>query len=291
MRWASVISTTNPKTERRTETMAGNAYISNGELHISLGSEDWIGYCDFLKTKLEALEEQRKTLDDRIREIHAILNPPKIVIDVEDDEEQKEDADAVVTDDDLYMFDTSTITTAPTPVEVTDEKYLLPKDIASKYKVTSDSVVKAVEMTRIPGHRVGGEWRFTQSDVELISSKYARDKTLFTPKQAKGNIPKVIINKRPRGKLTASEVITRLGITEVNYNSLKNRGLLVGKSIDGKTGSGSHLYFDEKEVVALGEMIRADGGIKPFLSNLRKTPATTATAATTAKKKEGEKVS
>lgn len=259
----------------------GNAYISGGELHISLSSDDYAGYCDFLKTKLEALKEQRDALDARIREIHAILNPPKIVIDVEDEEE--DDRPIELMDDDMYMFDPKP--TAPTPVEVADEKYLLPKDIAAKYKVSSDSVVKAIEMGRVPSHRVEGEWRFTQSDVELIASKYARDKTLFTTKQAKGNIPKVIINKRPKGKLTASEVIRKLGITEVNYTSLKNRGLLIGKTTDGKTGSGSHLYYDEKEVIALGEMIKADGGIKPFLSNLKKSPAS-ATA-----KKEGDRVS
>lgn len=228
-----------------------SSYVSNGELHISLGSEEWTGYCEFLKTRLEELEGQKRAIEEKIMEIHKILNPPTIVEDVDEPEE-----------------DFFGVAKEPEPMKaVTAEKYLLVKDVAVKYKVTEASVLAACQTAKVPCHKVGDEYRFTPSDMERLTSLMARKK-LFTPAPAKKKV-KLNINKKPEGMLVCADVCEKLECTFSEYTALKKKGYLNGTMKDGGNGSGSYFYFSPSEVETLAEMVKAEGGIKPFLKKAR----------------------
>ena len=230
-----------------------SSYVSNGELHISLGSEEWTGYCEFLRKRLEELEGQKKAIEDKILEIRKILNPTVIIEDVDDGAELTN----AIPDEEPYLLETT----------VTAEKYLLIKDVAAKYKVTEQSVLAACQTGKVPCHKVGDEYRFTPSDMERLTSLMARKK-LFAPATAKKAV-KVNIRKKPEGMLVCADVCNQLGCTYNEYTALKTKGYLNGTLKDGGNGSGSYFYFSPSEVDALEEMVKAEGGIKPFLKKAR----------------------
>ncbi len=250
-----------------------DTYISNGEAHITVGSEDWKNYCEFLEAKLTALEEQRMKLDNRIREIHAILHPA-VIVDIED-EESGEKPNAVV-------LPTATNKKKSDGIQ-REEKYLLVKDIANRYNVTTESVKSACERGRVPCHRVSGEWRFTQSDIEQVSSIVSRNKKVFEAR------PKVNIIKKaneegqkiqspytinnptpPEGTMNTQSVCQLLGLSITEIALLRKKEILVGKTIGNvPLTRGIALFYDKNEVVALGDMIKSDGGKEMFFLKLR----------------------
>ena len=245
-------------------------YIQNNTVCIPLDSREWHDYCEFLAGKLEELEEQKKNIEVRISEIHRTLNPVRMSSATDDATSDN----CGITPTKVGLNENLVVLDGPSPVVVSapkEEKYLLAEDIALKYKATSESVTRAAELSWIPGHRIRGEWRFTQSDIEQISSIVARNSRLFTPKKENRDKPKVVINKKPAGKLSASEVCSRLGISSSECALLRKRGLLVGKPRDGKekAGRGVNLYYDKKEVEALLEMIRMDGGFSSFVAKAK----------------------
>lgn len=234
-----------------------DTYISNGEAHITIGSEDWKSYCEFLETKLTALEEQRMKLDDRIREIHAILHPP-VIVDVADEEEPN----TVV------------------PVEAgnkekdnsirPEEKYLLVEDIAKRYNVTIESVRSACDNGKIPCHGKIGNWRFTGSDVEQLTSVVARNSNIFSSSQRPTGAVYSVNAKPPKGKIGTAEVCKILGVSNTEIALLRRKEILVGQTVNNvPLGRGIALFYDIGEVNALKDMIQADGGKDAFLAKLR----------------------
>ena len=236
-------------------------YIRGDVVCLPLKSREWHDYCEYLTAQLAELEEQKRNIEIRIAEIHRTLHPEVIGIEEDENEDEKSDAEPENNDEDLYMFEPDTASV--------EEKYLLPEDIASRYNIAAESVINTARDGRIPCHRINSEWRFTQSDVEQISSKYARDRYLFHSKKNSQARPTVIINKKPQGTLSSGEVCSKLGCTYQNYVFLKSKGLLNGRTIDGRAGTGNPLYYDENEVEALKAMINADGGIKSFIEKAK----------------------
>lgn len=257
-----------------------NTYISNGEAHITIDSADWKNYCDFLKTKLESLKAERKKIDARIAEIHAILHPP-VIEDVEDEEE-------VIVDMTREARKEPNVVKASIKTDVQpEEKYLLVKDIANKYNATTESVKSACERGRVPCHRVGEEWRFTPSDVEQLSSIVSRRK-VFEPRPKvniikKAEAPKVespytVCNPTPpKGTITTKETIERLGITHKECGVLRKNNLLAPKTLnDVPIDRGIALFYIESEVNALCDMMKSDGGKEAFFAKLKKKEEKTA---------------
>ena len=343
-----------------TTAMTG-AYISGGELHISLDSASYSGYCDYLRQRLKDLEDQKKSLEESINEIHKILNPPTIILDCDDDESEGNGDD--VAEEDMYMFvmdrkpeplrtekedvhidKTTGSVTLPLkdiPEASPKEKYLLVCDIARRYKTTEACVIEACGKGNIPCHRVGDEYRFTPSDCERLSSLVAR-RQIFTPAPAPTPAPtpaakttvvtssgrtmsatkayemldinwygaqklrekglltgkrdedgqfwydekevlalKSTIKKeggianllqsltKPKGMLTCGEILKMLNCSNSDYDSLKRMGFLKSTKQSAGRGRGSYCLFSASEVEALAEMVKAEGGIKPFLAKAR----------------------
>lgn len=336
------------------------AYISGGELHISLDSASYNGYCDYLRVKLKELEDQKRALEESITEIHKILNPPTIIIDCDDDESEGGGEDEV-NDDEMYMFDflhkpdplrtkkeevhinektgSVTFTVKDIPEASPKEKYLLVCDIARKYKTTEACVIEQCGKGNVPCHRVGDEYRFTPSDCERLSSLVAR-RQIFTPAPApasdtaakttvangsgrtmsatkayemldiswygaqklrtaglltgkrdrdgqfwydekevlalkdiikeKGGLANLLQSlSNPEGMLTCADIRKMLECTSSDYDSLKRLGYLKGAQRGGGRGKGSYCLFPKTEVEALADMVKAEGGIKPFLAKAR----------------------
>ena len=259
-------------------TTTGGAYISGGELHISLDSENYSGYCDYLRIKLEELEKEKKTLEERIKEIHSILNPPNIILDCDDEKEMSED--------DRYL---SEIGLMPEPVETRKEeavlnektgslslivkdipqadpkeKYLLVCDIARKYKTSEAWVIEQCGKGRIPCHRVGSEYRFTPSDVERLTSLAAR-KEIFTPiSSSKSNSG----NTRKSGRtISAVKAYEILDINWYGAKKLREAGFLTGKRYE-ESGEQPRFYYDEEEVLTVQSLAKEQGGISNLLKSL-----------------------
>lgn len=234
-----------------------DTYISGGEAHIALNSEDWSGYCDFLRTKLEGLEEQKKNLDDRIAEIHAILNPP-VIEDVEDEEEPN----AFV----YHEEDNNDVQP--------EEKFLLVEDIANKYNVTIESVKSACDNGKVPCHGRIGNWKFTQLDVEKISSIVARQNVFESRKPSPYSVGNPTA---PAGKYDSKKVRELLGVSTTEMAILRRKEILVGQTIDNvPLGRGVALFYDIHEVEALKSMMDSDGGKDAFIQKLRERSVKTA---------------
>ncbi len=266
-------------------TAMTGAYISGGELHISLDSASYNGYCDYLRGKLKELEDQKKSIEESIIEIHKILNPPTIIIDCDDDE--SEGSGEEVNEDDMYMFDlihkpehlrmtkkeevhingntgTVTLTVKDIPEASPKEKYLLVSDIARKYKTTEACVIEQCGKGNIPCHRVGVEYRFTPSDCERLSSLIAR-RQVFTPAPNPTPAPaaKTTVANGSGRTMSATKAYELLDISWYGAQKLRTAGLLTGK----KDGDGQ-FWYDEKEVLALRDLIKEKGGIANLLQNL-----------------------
>lgn len=269
-----------------TTAMTG-AYISGGELHISLDSASYSGYCDYLRQRLKDLEEQKKSLEESINEIHKILNPPTIILDCDDDIECGDDIE-----NDMYMFDqvhksehlqiekkedvilnettgSVTLTLKDIPEASPKEKYLLVCDIARRYKTTEACVIDACGKGAIPCHRVGDEYRFTPSDCERLSSLVAR-RQVFTPAPAptpaaKTTVVKTTVVTGLGRTMSATKAYEMLDINWYGAQKLREKGLLTGKrDEDGQ------FWYDEKEVLALKSTIKKEGGIANLLQSLNK---------------------
>lgn len=216
-----------------------SSYVKNGEVHISIGSEEWSGYCEYLKTKLEGLEAQKKTLEEKIAEIHKILNPPTEVLEVKAEPEQKQEA---------------------------SEKYLLAKDISVKFKVTEASVLTACNKNLIPYHWNGTakEFRFTPEDVEKITSIASR-KDVFVPvKPVKNNL--MVKEYGETKKISSDIVYEKLGIGWYGAKKLRDAGLLtveIDSNSNGRIG-----MYSEKEVNDLIEIAKEMGGIAKLIHDL-----------------------
>ncbi len=217
-----------------------DAYVKNGELHIAVGSEDWEMYCELLKKKLEGLEEQKRAIEEKIAEIHRIMNPTPVAEVIE--------------------------TQVSAPIQQKCEKYLLVKDIACKYKVTVVSVEAACRGNLIPYHWNGAtkESRFTPEDVEKITSIQSRKK-VFTPttetKKAEPK-PRAFNGKR---FLTSNEANRRLGIGWLGSSKLREAGILTAKvNEDGKC---NRYEYDEDEISAVMELAKEVGGIDKLVQS------------------------
>lgn len=215
-----------------------SSYVRNGEVHISIGSEEWSGYCEYLKTKLEGLEAQKKTLEEKIAKIHKILNPPIEVPEVKQEPEVKTEATG---------------------------KYLLAKDIAVKFKVTEASVLTACNKNLIPYHWNGTakEFRFTPEDVEHITSITSR-KDVFVPvKPVKNNL---VVTDGKTKKISSDIVYEKLGIGWYGAKKLRDAGLLtveIDSSSNGRVG-----MYSEKEVNDLIQIAKEMGGIAKLIHDL-----------------------
>lgn len=218
-----------------------SSYVSNGEVHISIGSEEWNGYCDYLRTKLEGLEAQKKTIEEKIAEIHKILNPPPVELEVKAEPEKKKEE----------------------PEKAVTGKYLLPKDIAVKFKVTEESVLAACQTAKIPFHKVGDEYRFTPSDVEQVTSIASR-KDVFVPVRPVKH--SLTIDGGKTKKISSDIVYEKLGIGWYGAKKLRDAGLLTCE-IDSSSNGRIGMYY-EKEVNDLIEIAKEMGGIAKLIHDL-----------------------
>lgn len=203
--------------------------------HVVLSNDEWNGYCEYLRVKLEGLEKEKKTLEEKISEIYRILNPAPVVI------EDK-----------------------PAP-EKEEEKCLSVRDIAKKYNTTEQCVIDACGKGAIPCHRSGCEYKFTKEDAEKITSIVAR-KNVFPQKKERA---KSGARTKVEGFLTKQDVLDALKCDSNEYTLLRKRGFLTGEVKDEGNGSGAYFYYTESEVNALAELVKTEGGIEAFLKNVR----------------------
>lgn len=204
--------------------------------HVVLNNEEWNGYCEYLRVKLEGLEKEKKTLEEKIGEIYRILNPAPVVIEDKPATEEKE-----------------------------EEKCLSVRDIAKKYNTTEQCVIDACGKGAIPYHMSGCEFKFTKSDVEYIASIVAR-KNVFPQKKERA---KSGARTKVEGFLTKQDVLDALKCDSNEYTLLRKRGFLTGEVKDEGNGSGAYFYYTESEVNALAELVKTEGGIEAFLKNVR----------------------
>lgn len=134
------------------------------------------------------------------------------------------------------------------------------KDLAAKTNIPENTLYDACVAGKIPCHRTNGIWEFTSEDVEKIKSMIGHNQ--ITGAKRKNHI-------QIEGKCNRKEVYKKLAINDGEYSYLISHGYLNGSTLSGVGGKGNPLYYDNKEIEALADMMEADGGKDAFFTKLK----------------------
>lgn len=208
-------------------------YIQNNTVCFPLDSREWLDYKGYLENKLAELEEQKKSIDVRIAEIHRTLNPDVIV-----ESKQKENVESTK----LYRY----------------------SDVARILGVSEPTISEMCRSKKIPHLCRNNSYWIREEDLSELKKLKEQGKILV-------NAGKVLA-PHIEGMFSAREVRDMLDITLSDIYLLVSNNLLTIVSSEEKkaTGESKWRYFAAEEVETIKKLMDEEGGAKSFIDKIRK---------------------
>lgn len=209
-------------------------YIQNGAVCFPLDSREWLDFRGYLENKLAELEEQKKSIDVRIAEIHRTLNPDTISTLIP---QVKKEEKSILPEKEFYSID----------------------ELSNLIGVHRSCIGDACLKGSIPFTPYGeNRRRFSREQVEEI--KKGMEEGRYFPFKKTLPPPSPLENE-----ISACDVRRIFNCDDSDLNTLRSHGAI---SIIRKDFT--YAYYDKATILKLAEIIEQYGGIKNYLKTRRK---------------------